>query len=56
MIDKKSIEGNLTPEKYKDFILNLERDNLQNLVKEDKKSMVAKIIRVYEEEKKNGNS
>mgnify|MGYP005747495267 FL=1 len=56
MIDKKNIEGNLTPEMYKDFILNLERDNLYNLVKEDKKSMVAKIIRVYEEEKKNANS
>lgn len=56
MIDKKSIEGNLTPEAYKDFIIQLERENLQNLVKEDKKSIVAKIIRVYEEEKKNGNS
>ena len=56
MIDKKRIEGNLTPETYKDFVLNLERDNLNNLVKEDKKSMVAKIIRVYEEEKKNANS
>ena len=56
MIDKKRIVGNLTPETYKDFVLNLERDNLNNLVKEDKKSMVAKIIRVYEEEKKNANS
>ena len=56
MIDKKIIEGNLTPETYKDFILKLERENLQNLVKEDKKSIVAKIIRIYEEVKKNGNS
>ena len=56
MIDKKIIEGNLTPETYKDFILKLERENLQNLVKEDKKSIVAKIIRIYEEAKKNGNS
>ena len=56
MIDKKSIEGNLTPETYKDFVLKLEKDNLINLVKEDKKSMVTKIIRENEEEKKNANS
>ena len=56
MIDKKSIEGNLTPETYKDFVLKLERDNLNNLVKEDKKSMVSKIIREYEKEEKNANS
>ena len=56
MIDKKRIEGNLTPETYKDFVLNLERDNLNNLVKEDKKSMVVMIIRVYEEEMMNANS
>ena len=30
MIDKKRIEGHLTPETYKDFVLNLERDNLNN--------------------------
>ena len=56
MINKEALEGNLTPETYKDFILNLERENLQNVVKEDKKNMVAKIIRIYEEVKKNGNS
>ena len=55
MTDKK-IEGNLTPETYKDIILKLERDNLYNVDKENKKSMVDKIIKIYEEEKNNVNS
>lgn len=48
-------EENLTPETFKDFILELEKENLQNINKEDKKNMVAKIIRTYEEAKKNEN-
>ena len=54
MIDKPSAED-LTVEKFKDFVLELESDNLKNIQKDDKKSMVAKIIRNYEEIKKNGN-
>ena len=54
MINKFNGE-NLTPENYKDFILELEKENLQNINKEDKKSMVAKIVRKYEEAKKNEN-
>lgn len=45
----------LTVENFKDFVLELENNNLKNIEKEDKKSMVAKIIRTYEEAKKNGN-
>lgn len=56
MSDKKIIEVELTPENYKDYVLELERTNLKNIDKEEKKAMVAKIIRTYEEAKKNGNS
>lgn len=45
----------LTVENFKDFVLEIENNNLKNIDKEDKKSMVAKIIRTYEEAKKNGN-
>lgn len=45
----------LTVENFKDFVLELENNNLKNIEKEDKKSMVAKIIRIYEEAKKDGN-
>lgn len=42
-------------ENFKEYVLNLERDNLKNINKEDKKAMVSKIIRTYEEGKKDGN-
>ena len=45
----------LTVENFKDFVLELEGNNLKKIDKEDKKSMVSKIIRTYEEAKKNGN-
>lgn len=54
MIDKK-FSGNLTPEAFKDFVLDLERTNLHNIDKEEKKVMVSKIMRNYEEAKKDGN-
>jgi hypothetical protein len=54
MTDKFTKET-LTEEDFKDYILELESNNLKNIEKEDKKSMVAKIIRMYEEAKKNGN-
>lgn len=54
MIDK--FDGNtLTPENFKNYVLKIEEDNLKNIDKEDRKSMVAKIIRTYEEAKKDGN-
>lgn len=56
MTDKKIIQSDLTPENFKEYILKIERTNLKNLDKEEKKSMVAKIIRTYEEAKKNGNT
>lgn len=55
MIDKSISEENLTPENFKNYVLTLECENLKKINKEDKKSMVAKIIRTYEESKKNGN-
>ena len=45
----------LTPENFKDYVMELENNNLKNIAKEDKKNMVAKIIRTYEEAKKDGN-
>ena len=54
MIDKK-FSGELTIENFKNFILELEKENLLNLSQDDKKQMVAKIMREYEEAKKNGN-
>lgn len=45
----------LTVENFKDYILDIESDNLKNIDKEDRKNMVAKIIRTYEEAKKDGN-
>lgn len=45
----------LTVENFKDFVLEIESDNLKNIEKKDKKNMVAKIIRNYEEAKKDGN-
>ncbi len=41
----------LTPESFKDCVLKLERDNLKKIDKDDKKIMVNKIIRIYEEAK-----
>lgn len=56
MIDIKEISGDkLTAENFKDFVLELERENLRNIDKEDKKQMVSKIVRNYEEAKKSDN-
>ena len=55
MIDKKFEGKELTPPNYKDFVLDLEKANLTNIDKEDKKVMVAKIVRLYEEARKNDN-
>ena len=54
MTDKK-FEGSLTPENFKDFILDLEKENLKKIEKDDKKLMVSKIMRNYEEAKRNDN-
>ena len=56
MIEKKKLGSELNPENFKDYVLELERENLKNIEKDEKKVMVAKIIRIYEEAKKNGNS
>ncbi len=53
MTDKFTSE--LTVENFKKYILELEENNLKNIDRDDRKSMVAKIIRNYEEAKKNGN-
>lgn len=45
-------------EKQDDFkkqILKVEKEYIANIVKSDDKQMVAKIIRMYEEAKKNDN-
>ena len=56
MIDIKEISGGkLTAEGFKDFVLELERENLRNIDKEDKKQMVSKRVRNYEEAKKSDN-
>jgi len=55
MTDKKFARNNLTPENFKEFVLEIEQENLKKLERDDKKSIVAKIIRSYEEGKKNGN-
>lgn len=55
MTDKKQAEEILMVVGFKDFVLDIERANLRNIEKEDKKSMVSKIIRTYEEAKKNDN-
>ena len=54
MIDKK-FSGELTIENFKNFILELEKENLLNLSQDDKKQMVAKIMKTYEEAKKSDN-
>ena len=51
-----SLRDTIDAANYKDYVLELERTNLKNIDKEEKKAMVAKIIRTYEEAKKNGNS
>lgn len=57
MINIKDISGdNLTVETFKEFVLELERDNLKKLEKDDKKQMVSKIMRTFEEAKKNDNN
>ena len=55
MTEKDIKEIELTPQNFKDYVLFLEKNNLKNIQKEDKKNMVSKIIRAYEEAKKNDN-
>ena len=56
MINISNISGEkLTVENFKNFVLDLERENFRNLDKEDKKQMVAKIMKTYEEAKKSDN-
>ena len=55
MTEKDIKEIELTPQNFKDYVLSLEKNNLKNIQKEDKKNMVAKIIRAYEQAKKNDN-
>lgn len=56
MSDIKDISGSkLTADNFKDFVLTLERENLRKLDREDKKQMVSKIVRNYEEALKNDN-
>ena len=55
MSDKIVFNDEMTPEKFKEYILTLERENLKNLIREDKKVMVSRIIKGYEEAKKNDN-
>lgn len=56
MINISNISGEkLTVENFKNFVLDLERENLRNLDKDDKKQMVAKIMKTYEEAKKSDN-
>lgn len=40
---------------FKKKILGLEKENISTINKSDDKQMVAKIIRIYEEMKKNDN-
>lgn len=49
--------SNLTEKqtKFKDQILSMEKENIANISKADDKQMVAKIIRIFEEAKKNDN-
>ena len=54
MIDKFA-EKDLTAENFKEFVLEMERDNLKNIDKADKKVIVTKIVRAYEEARKDGN-
>lgn len=54
MIDKFA-EKELTAENFKEFVLEMERDNLKNIDKADKKVIVTKIVRGYEEARKDGN-
>ncbi len=45
----------LTPEIFKDVILELENQNLRKLEQEDKKIMITKILKKYEEMKKDAD-
>ena len=45
----------LTVENFKNYILDLERENIRDISKEDKPRMVQRIIKAYEEAKKNDN-
>lgn len=45
----------LTAENFKEFVLTIESNNLRDINKNDKKTMVSRIIRTYEEAKKDGN-
>ena len=53
MIKLEDISGEkLTVDNFKEFVLEIERENLKKLEKEDKKQMVSKIMRTFEEAKK----
>lgn len=54
MTDIKKFSGDvLSPETYKEHILKLERENLRDLDKKDKKQMVSLIVKHFEEARKN---
>ena len=57
MSDKKDnkFTKELTIENFKNYILDLERENIRDISKEDKPRMVQRIIKAYEEAKKNDN-
>lgn len=55
MNDKKKFDQKLTVENFKEYILEIERDNLKSINKEDKNEMVTRIVKAYEEAKKNDN-
>ena len=53
MSDK--FDKELTEENFKDYILEIEKANLRNIVKDDKNVIVARIVQAYEEARKNDN-
>ena len=53
MSDK--FDKKLTEENFKEFILEIEKENLKNIIKDDKKVIVSRIVQSYEEARKNDN-
>lgn len=53
MSDK--FDKELTEENFKDYILEIEKANLRNIVKDDKNVIVTRIVQAYEEARKNDN-
>jgi hypothetical protein len=51
----KKLDDDLTVENFKEYILEIEKENSKRLIKDDQKQMVAGIIRNYEEAEKNDN-